>query len=513
MKGRKMYRKSVIFLMLTALLAAVGCGTEQKDLEETRREEEHAKVREEETMGAESVIEETSYVPVATVNIAASRSFYPKNEYVLVDAYGEFPSVALTLEGEQYPEIREAVENWSRAREEGFQETVNDYDIYAQEHLEMLLEEAEGENVVFHGYSTYCYLEYTRADRKVLSFCQMYSDYTGGAHGNYAYEGTTFDVATGKELELADLLQEETTQEMFCETAGSLIAGKLEEMHPEGLYSDYETVIRESLEQGGNWYLDASGITFIFNPYEIGPYAMGPSFVPLGQEELANMIKPEYLELSEEGMARLPEEELEAYELPEFTGSAGEENYFRIGNGYIIHKESGQEFLVFDVDMASDDYITYIYEMTENGLVKRDETTICSSINPAYMNPEMLELQVRVDALGTYSARVYYNLNEEGKLESEEGPWELENDVTWRTLTTTRELPVIFDGKNENLPAGSQICLTAVDLEGIVWFQETDGGREGEIHFTRGNDEASSWPIYIDGLEEFEYFEELPYAG
>ena len=134
-------------------------------------------------------------------------------------------------------------------------------------------------------------------DTEVLSFRQMYSDYTCGAHGNYGYKGVTFDVVSGVQLSLGDLLQEDVEFEAFCEQAAEICIREAGETYAEGLYVDYETIIRESIGTSAGWYLDAAGLTVIFNPYEIGPYAMGPAFITLPYAELAEVLRPEYLGL------------------------------------------------------------------------------------------------------------------------------------------------------------------------------------------------------------------------
>ncbi len=47
-----------------------------------------------------------------------------------------------------------------------------------------------------------------RIDDRIASFCTIYNDYEGGAHGFYAFDGATFDVESGKKMQLEDILSD-----------------------------------------------------------------------------------------------------------------------------------------------------------------------------------------------------------------------------------------------------------------------------------------------------------------
>lgn len=107
--------------------------------------------------------------------------------------------------------------------------------------------------------------------------------YTGGAHGIYGTAGHVYSLAGGYELTLADL---------FTETQ---LAG-METLLRKKLYEEYETDSDEGLSEQGffpesialteNFQIGPAGITFIYNPYEIGCYALGGVEVTFSEEEL-----------------------------------------------------------------------------------------------------------------------------------------------------------------------------------------------------------------------------------
>ena len=78
-------------------------------------------------------------------------------------------------------------------------------------------------------------------------------------------------------------------------------------------------------------------------------------------------------------------------------------------------------------------------------------------------------------------------------------------------LTTKVELPVFIDETSSTLPAGSHIVLNATDGESYVRFTIQETGQTGIFNVERGTGE--SYALFINGRNENECFENLPYAG
>ena len=150
--------------------------------------------------------------------------------------------------------------------------------------------------VDFLGYSSSAEYSVGRIDSSVISVKGFHYAYTGGAHGNYGSVGATFDAKTGAELSFWDLAEDKQT---FAEATLNSCLTQVSAEYSEGLYSDYEEIIRSVWAEEPNWYLEAAGITVIFAPYEIGPYAMGEVYVTLPYQELADVMKSEYSWASE----------------------------------------------------------------------------------------------------------------------------------------------------------------------------------------------------------------------
>lgn len=129
------------------------------------------------------------------------------------------------------------------------------------------------------------------SEAKVVDTLLVYAitryNFTGGAHGIYGTDFHLYSLATGMELRLADLLSDRQ-----IEGLNGLIREKL--------YKQYEVKDDKGLEAAGffpddiaaseNFDIAEDGtITFFYNPYEIGCYALGGVEVSISGEELKNL--------------------------------------------------------------------------------------------------------------------------------------------------------------------------------------------------------------------------------
>lgn len=181
------------------------------------------------------------------------------------------------VQGEGFEAASESVAGWSR-------QLTEELLAYGEELAQMAGETADmsGRDLSdSYYYSLFEEPEVRRADGRVVSLLVFHSQYTGGAHDIYGYNGFTFDARTGEQLELGDIL---TDEETFRREATAYIIEELKRQYGEGLFPDYEDTVEEMWEREPTWVLDASGITFMFDPYAVGPFAMGPAEVTLPYE-------------------------------------------------------------------------------------------------------------------------------------------------------------------------------------------------------------------------------------
>ncbi len=523
-----MKKKSVLAaLLMGCMLALCGCQStdrgvvvkEQETVEATEETQEETSVEIEEGEEDPGILQITFYPEVEDDYDPGSGQWLLHTEYQRIEAKGGSEKAV------------QAIGQWSQKRVEEIKNA------RAQGVIAALGEE---QTTDYYRYSIYESLRAARIDRRVVSLVEQNSEYTGGAHGNYGSSGVNFDAETGELLTLSDLL---TDEEGFRERAEEELIRKLTAAYSDELFPDYEDTILKMWESGFNWYLDGAGITFIFQPYEIGPYALGEVCVTLPYQEMEAYLEPSCLPErcltpSGAGIFAIPMEE----EIPLFLAAAdsqphmlelgivGEEGYGpirlklgdssvetepfeRLGNAFLVCRTDGRSFLIFDADYASDDFVTFVYELTD-GILKECDRQNGLSIQGGTINTEALRLQMHLDVLGTYSSFMDYTIDENGNLKASADWFEISgNSNAWQELLTVRELPVWMEGEETSLPAGSHICITATDNQGIVRFTVIDTEESGEIHFVRGDGAEDTWTIFIDGVPDQEYFEMLPYAG
>lgn len=512
-------------LLLTTTLLFAACGSEEK------KDIPSESIPAQESIGADATTpndvasagdaqtQDTISLPKVTITHQQEYHYAEDDTTVLY----EYNADKVSLEGEGYEKAAQTIENLYADPSEGIADMVS----IAQEDYEYRKNNGD---VYFSPYTTTSTSEIARLDQNIFSIKRWTYDYSGGAHGMGAEWGTTIDLQTGEELELTDLAVDSYA---LIEDCTNYVLSELSTRTDE-LFPDYETYVRDNLSNC-SWYMDASGIVFVFSPYEIGPYASGCIAVCVPYSQITKDMKPEYCGIQGDCIAMVQtdaevsfitagEKEREiAFEnrqLGEYDFSTillidGEEKelgpYVRLETAYLLHNADGKTFLMYTIDWASDDYETYVYDLTGDNAIQTGN--IWARINGKSLGANTLSLEFRLDVLGTYSADIEYELTEDGMLRPLEDIYYIESRYAWTGLTTIRELPVIMNNEAITLPVGTRLYIVATDNDGTAWFETADDDGEiqsGLIHYIR---DAESYRIYIDGIAEDEYFEMLPYAG
>lgn len=133
-----------------------------------------------------------------------------------------------------------------------------------------------------------------RLDQNVLSFYGEEVVFMGFPRPTTAKISVTYDLSTGKALELRDVLATDYSADSLCK----LIVDALKDQSTNGLlYSDYEYIISDMFSTNTpveSWYLSQRGLCFYFMPYEIAPYSSGTIVAQIPYEKLAGLIKDQY---------------------------------------------------------------------------------------------------------------------------------------------------------------------------------------------------------------------------
>lgn len=122
----------------------------------------------------------------------------------------------------------------------------------------------------------------------IISVRLDWSAYTGGAHPNYTVSSRTFSLALGQFI---DPIQIADDPLWFQQEVSDLLIQKAEalgEDYTGSYWSDYKTTICR-WNQGAALF-DGDGLTVIYSPYDLGPYAMGPVELRASYDEISRFL-------------------------------------------------------------------------------------------------------------------------------------------------------------------------------------------------------------------------------
>ena len=189
----------------------------------------------------------------------------------------------------------------------------------------------------FFGYDESISSKVTRMDDAVISFELVSYSYTGGAHGNYGSIGRNYDVKTGELISFDELSED---YEAFHATVLDYMVNLAESpSYKDKLFGPSKADLDSALFWPGSWVFTLSGISFLVDPYTLGPYASGEIYFMLPYEKAYALgLKEDY----------------------RYNGNFVEERYY-------IHKYDHETFEPI-IDETPDCYFDLDGDGTEEGL-------------------------------------------------------------------------------------------------------------------------------------------------
>ncbi|MCU0422739.1 MAG: DUF3298 and DUF4163 domain-containing protein [Bacteroidia bacterium] len=128
---------------------------------------------------------------------------------------------------------------------------------------------------------------------KIITLRLLLNDYTGGAHGMQSDLFSTFNRSTKKEITLKSLFNDSAIK-------------KLSQVAELQFKKHYKLTDSLTLEQAGFWFKDDvfqlnenfaihnEGITWLYNPYEIAPYAFGSPTITIDKETILPLLQKDF---------------------------------------------------------------------------------------------------------------------------------------------------------------------------------------------------------------------------
>lgn len=113
-----------------------------------------------------------------------------------------------------------------------------------------------------------------------------YYSFRGGAHGIQTLSNIVFDSKTGEVVREQDLFTP-GYEEPIAQLLRLAVKSSMEEEDPELM----QLVQLELVAPNGNFCVREDGVEWLFQPYEVGPYALGIVSAKLSWEELTPFLK------------------------------------------------------------------------------------------------------------------------------------------------------------------------------------------------------------------------------
>lgn len=126
---------------------------------------------------------------------------------------------------------------------------------------------------------------------ELLTIEEFSYSFTGGAHGNYGTTYYNFDAITGQVIDLTNILVDdyEITLKAIAEPIfkkNYLEAGRTNYSEA-GFYFENDV-----FKLTDNFAITKEGLKFLYNPYEVAPYALGQQEIIIPYAALKKLVKP-----------------------------------------------------------------------------------------------------------------------------------------------------------------------------------------------------------------------------
>lgn len=561
-------KRIIAAAVIAAIMAGslLGCGAGQvqepasQDTAKSEAAQEQAESSQEQTEAAQeetTQAQEAESGGVRPIYKLQGHSRMEEQDLTLI-ASGSYDTVTLTEEAViDYPHLNKAIEAENDVIAEKYEKTFAEIKEAAENAIAEQREDTE-EHPVGNMEGK---IVPVRCDRSVLSFYEVTSlYYPGAAHGSVGYSGYNYKPENGEQITLADVftdpaaLKPVVAKYLRAQADGSPVDGA-------------EDMLQYYFDEGNmdalTWVIDQDGVTFLFAPSDIAPYAMGtleakiyfdrePSlFTGNYGSSKEGYVKPmsPYTEMTVDLDGDGSDEKLsvtgtyeEGNEIYEYSGiqvSVGDqvctaEQYCFSMQPSFVHTEDGRNY-VYVVTATDNDYpeltVFAIKDNVPSLLGKMDGTGFASAFHPEYVDgeysleqsfseryplidPSKFALGTRMQLMSTYSGHRFYKAGEDGMPAPLTDSYEIDADITLTTLVPVKAEVVDLSkeeatGEEKEIPAGTKLNFWRTNGTDTVDMR-TDDMEVGEAF--RFKVETSDGQI-VNGIKLDEAFDGTMFGG
>ena len=561
-------KRIIAAAVIAAIMAGslLGCGAGQvqepasQDTAKSEAAQEQAESSQEQTEAAQeetTQAQEAESGGVRPIYKLQGHSRMEEQDLTLI-ASGSYDTVTLTEEAViDYPHLNKAIEAENDVIAEKYEKTFAEI----KEAAENAIAEQREDTEEFPVGNMEGKIVPVRCDRSVLSFYEVTSlYYPGAAHGSVGYSGYNYKPENGEQITLADVftdpaaLKPVVAKYLRAQADGSPVDGA-------------EDMLQYYFDEGNmdalTWVIDQDGVTFLFAPSDIAPYAMGtleakiyfdrePSlFTGNYGSSKEGYVKPmsPYTEMTVDldgdgtgeklSVTGTYEEGNEIYEYSGIQVSVGDqvctaEQYCFSMQPSFVHTEDGRNY-VYVVTATDNDYpeltVFAIKDNVPSLLGKMDGTGFASAFHPEYVDgeysleqsfseryplidPSKFALGTRMQLMSTYSGHRFYKAGEDGMPAPLTDSYEIDADITLTTLVPVKAEVVDLSkeeatGEEKEIPAGTKLNFWRTNGTDTVDMR-TDDMEVGEAF--RFKVETSDGQI-VNGIKLDEAFDGTMFGG
>ena len=527
--------RTALILMIAAL---AGCKSGQEEEQPTSKEPESEAALEAKPE-AEPKDEPEACAPLGLSTFRGSQSDWDENTWEQLYNVRWQKIYLEAQDAVTYPELAAWLENMGREREAAAAEAVENL----QETVADLQEIEDMDGYAMHSLEDRQEISVIRADSRCLSLLEFLREDSGGAHGNYGYNGYALDPESGRPMKLEEVITD-------MEKLPKMIAEKLEAGYPDtSFFAPPEEMVEQYLEEEKlNWVLTQQGILFLFSPYELASYADGALFAGISFEEEPDLFSPRYREIPKRYTVQLQMMTPFLFDLDDdgsFEELCVSNTYHEEEGAYVeLHitvdgRECTEEIYAFDIQLylvhdtlkkrtwlyaqtsENNDYRTiFVYELYPDGEKAAEQIGQLSGWGfhtlftgetdyreEIFTDTAHFLLESRTELLSTLLGAKEYFVDETGMPRTESEYLTVENGIELTSkVPLTLEIPD-GDKKEETFPAGTVFVYYRTDNETFVDLKTGDG------KICRLRPEKRDYQLFIDGLEQYEVFDGLIYAG
>ena len=563
MRKLKYLKKSMLACGLVVAVILSGCGKQNPDntndgnteavsedaLSENESESETEEADYENESTTTDNTEENNYTNLDILIQNKSHTDFSNDDKYNTIYSGNYDLIHLSDESkEAYPELSKALEKYNEEKETAF---LTAYEQYKDEALNWY--EDMGEEDYFNGYSDENRISIGRSDDQFLSIIDSSSTYTGGAHGFYGCGGYNYDVKTGQELKLKDVindiasLQAIVKEKLTEEYEGAPFLESIDETVPEYLTGEED--------QACSWFLTPQGVDIYFGIYMLGSYAEGTQTVHILYTEHPELFfegfhiqEGDYIEsfaiyenfytdIDNDGTmdSLCVEPEYDEYDnMTNMVINVNDKQTSVEGYGFnvspsVVHID-GKTFLYIDVTTENDYRTTYAVSLNSDGakLIEQYNGYITGKVpdadyeaewasywSVAYTSPDNLYFGDRMQLLSTYDGIAKASIDSSGKLNVDEYYYaNIYGDYGKFTVKETikgcsKVDPDTLEQTDKDVAISAGTVLTIYGTNGKDFVDLSD--ESGTLYRVRVD--YSDWPQKVNDRDIEEMFDGMMFAG